>query len=191
MYIKKVTGYISPYIIKGRLDTFEPVVCESNTWKRWVTHIGPHTCKYCYSQNGVILPIDEDTEIPVHPNCHCELSSHMAIVAGTATKDGENGADYWLKYYGRLPDYYVSRTEYINAGWRRGKPPIKWFPGKMMYGEILYNKESKLPNALGRIWHEADINYYEGRRNRHRIYFSNDGLIFVSYDHGNTFYEIV
>lgn len=60
-----------------------------------------------------------------------------------------------------------------------------------MYGGMYYNKNGKLPNALDRVWYEADINYYEGRRNKHRIYFSNDGLIFVSYDHGNTFYEII
>ena len=53
-------------------------------------------------------------------------------------------------------------------------------------------KSLKMPVALGRIWYEADFNYYEGRRNQHRIYFSNDGLIFVSYDHGRTdFYEII
>ena len=86
---------------------------------------------------------------------------------------------------------YVSREKYIKADWRKGKPPVKWFPGKMMYREVFSNREGRLPNALGRIWCEADINYYEGRRNRHRIYFSNDGLIFVSYDHGNTFYEII
>lgn len=191
MYIKKITGYIVPYSAKGLLDTFEPVTQESKNWKRWITHIEPFTCAYCFSKNGVILPMDEDAGIPVHPNCHYELRTNIAITAGNATKDGKNGADYWLKHYGKLPDYYISREEYIKAGWKSSKPPAKWFPGKMMYGKTYRNDKGKLPKALGRIWYEADINYYEGRRNRHRIYFSNDGLIFVSYDHGNTFYEIV
>lgn len=191
MYIKKVTGYIVPYITKGLFDTFEPVTQESKNWKRWVTHIGPRTCAYCYSRNGVILPIDEDAVIPVHPNCHCALSTNIAIVAGNATKDGENGADYWLKHYGKLPDYYVSREEYIKAGWKSGKPPVKWFPDKMMIGGIFNNNKNRLPNKAGRIWTEVDINYYEGRRNSHRLYYSNDGLIFVSYDHGITLYEII
>ena len=37
------------------------------------------------------------------------------------------------------------------------------------------------------------INYglkNSGKRNRQRIVYSNDGLIFVSYDHYQTFYEI-
>ena len=187
MYIKKV--YDS--VIKGLLDTFEPVVTHSSNWKRWVAHIGPHTCAYCLMRHGTVFQVHEKVKVPFHPHCKCELSTNMAIIAGNATNDGKNGADYWLKHYGKLPDYYVSREEYIKAGWKSGKPPIKWFPDKMMYGDIYYNEKGKLPNVLGRVWYEADINYYEGRRNAHRIYFSNDGLIFVSYDHGITFYEII
>lgn len=38
---------------------------------------------------------------------------------------------------------------------------------------------------------EADINYTDGYRTRHRILYSNDGLVFVTYDHYETFHEIV
>lgn len=48
-----------------------------------------------------------------------------------------------------------------------------------------------LPSAPGRIWYEADINYYEGYRGNDRILFSNDGLIFVTYDHYKTFLSII
>lgn len=186
MYIKRVMGYITPYTLptKALFDTFKPVTQESKKWKQWITHIGPNTCELCYFYNGKIISINEEVEVPAHFNCHCELCTKIAVVAGNATNDGENGADYWLKHYERLPDYYVSRDEYIDAGWKSGKPPAKWYPGKMMYGRIYRNDKGKLPNAIGRIWCEADINYYEGRRNKHRIYFSNDGLIFVSYNHG-------
>lgn len=43
----------------------------------------------------------------------------------------------------------------------------------------------------GRTWQEADINYVNGKRNTDRILFSSDGLLFVTYDHYETFYEIV
>ena len=191
IYIKIVTGYVVSGFIKGLLDEFYPITTESKNWKRWVTHIVPFTCPHCFSQNGKIYPVDYDTGIPVHQNCHCETVRNIAIEAGTATKDGENGADYWLKHYGKLPDYYVDRDVYLDAGWRKGKSPVKWFPGKMMYGGVFYNSSKRLPNSPGRIWYEADINYYEGRRNQHRIYYSNDGLIFVTYDHGLTLYEII
>ena len=62
--------------------------------------------------------------------------------------------------------------------------------GKMIGGNVYHNKEKKLPDISGRVWYEADINYTEGFRNRQRILYSNDGLIFVTYDHYQTFYEI-
>lgn len=133
MYIKKVTGYVVPYITKGLFDTFEPVTQESKNWKRWVTHIGPFTCPYCFSRNGVILPIDEDTGIPVHPNCHCEIITKISVTAGTATIDGENGADYYLKYSGQLPEYYITLSDAKKLGWKAFLGNLdKVAPGKQL-----------------------------------------------------------
>lgn len=53
------------------------------------------------------------------------------------------------------------------------------------------NENGHLPQKAGRIWYEADINYYSGKRNGHRILWSNDVLIFVTYDHYRTFIEVV
>lgn len=61
----------------------------------------------------------------------------------------------------------------------------------MIGGEIYKNKDKHLPDAAGRVWYEADINYKTGPRNSQRILWSNDGLVFVTYDHYLTFYEIV
>lgn len=128
---------------------------------------------------------------PLHYGCRCEIKDMQAVLAGDATKDGRNGADWWLKYIGKLPDYYISDKDAIAAGWYYGKSPVKYVPGKMItFGEY-DNENGHLPEAEGRVWYEADINYYEGKRNKHRILWSNDGLIFVTYDHYETFYEIV
>lgn len=114
-----------------------------------------------------------------------------AISPGGATKDGENGADYWLVNYGVLPDYYITDSELRSLGWKNGKPPKRYAPGKMYTKGIYRNRNGHLPSIPGRIWYEADINYYEGHRNGHRILYSNDGLFFVTYDHYHTFYEII
>ena len=53
------------------------------------------------------------------------------------------------------------------------------------------NRNTHLPQKPGRVWYEADINYYSGRRNGHRLLWSNDGLLFVTYDHYETFLEII
>ena len=63
-------------------------------------------------------------------------------------------------------------------------------PGKMIGGAVYKNKDGKLPQSPGRVWYEADINYGGGKRNRQRIVYSNDGLMFATYDHYQTFYEI-
>ena len=60
----------------------------------------------------------------------------------------------------------------------------------MLFKGIFYNKNGHLPVAPNRVWYEADINYEFGYRGTQRILFSNDGLIFVTYDHYDTFVEI-
>ena len=78
-----------------------------------------------------------------------------------------------------------------DAGW------VNWqgnlddvLPGKVIGGNVYQNREEKLPEANGRVWYEADINYNGGYRNGERILYSNDGLVFVTYDHYKTFYEV-
>lgn len=90
-----------------------------------------------------------------------------------------------------MPEYYITKNDLIALGWKEGKKPSKYAPGKMYSKGIYDNLDLHLPDAPGRIWYEADINYYEGRRNKHRVLWSNDGLIFVTYDHYETFYEII
>lgn len=90
-----------------------------------------------------------------------------------------------------MPEYYVTKKKAKSLGWRQGKSPSNYIPGKMIMGGVYHNKNGHLPDEPGRVWYEADINYYDGRRNRHRVLWSNDGLIFVTYDHYLTFYEII
>lgn len=197
MYIKKTGGYAYaearfPCQLKGLLDTFFPETFQSTRWKYWRAVLDTRLCKNCFSHHGEIYPANErpDEVPPLHYRCRCAILPMEAITPGGATKDGENGADYWLVNYGTLPDYYISDQELRSLGWRNGKPPKRFAPGRMYFGGVYENRNGHLPSAPGRIWFEADINYYEGMRNSHRILFSNDGLIFVTYDHYMTFYEI-
>ena len=91
----------------------------------------------------------------------------------------------------KLPDYYISKSEAQKFGWQDWKGNLSdILPNKMIGGDLFQNRNTKLPDKDGRIWFEADINYTKGYRNSHRVLYSNDGLIFVTYDHYNTFYEI-
>ena len=197
MYIKKTCGYVisesgDSLLKKGLLDIHVPETHKSVLWKYWRAILDPKLCLDCLNHHGKVYAMDEipDIEPPLHENCRCAILPMDAIIPGGATKDGESGADYWLINFGKLPDYYISKEELYALGWKSGKSVASKAPGKMVFGGIYENDDGHLPSAPGRIWYEADINYYEGRRNKHRILFSNDGLIFVTYDHYLTFYEL-
>lgn len=194
-YIKKtIVYYTSPAIIeKGLHDSYEPLKIESVNYKNWRAILDLRICTDCRSRHGKIYSIEEIPDVypPLHPNCRCEIKPMESIFAGEATKSGDAGADFWLKYFGKLPNYYVTEEEAYNNGWKRGKSPANFIPGKMLTMGTYNNSNGHLPQADGRIWYEADVNYYEGKRNGHRVLWSNDGLIFATYDHYATFYEII
>ncbi len=196
--LKKAYGYVLPYsaevkIQKGRLDFYDPPTVESKNYTNWIAVLDLRTCPKCRSNHGQIYCIGELPEEmpPLHFYCRCEIKPMKAVVAGFAAKNGKDGADWWLKHFEKLLDYYITADELSELGWKFGDKPSKFAPGKMLTAGIYENNNGHLPQKPGRIWYEADINYTPGVRNKHRILWSNDGLIFVTYDHYMTFYEIL
>lgn len=172
---------------------FEPITSVSRKWVNWVTNFGLYTCYYCANQNGKIFDANNPPEdIPVHENCRCIVEEMRTIKIGTATIDGSRGADNWLYLYKTLSDNYFTKEQAKSAGWSEWKGNLqKILSGAIIGGNIYKNFKKKLPMNVGRIWYEADINYTGGYRNGHRLLFSNDGLMFVTFDHYETFYELV
>ena len=165
----------------------------SSKWKMWKTTFDLKTCLTCPINHGKIYEVNEiiNPIPPVHPNCRCMIVKLRAVLVGTATNHKQNGADLYLKRYRKLQDYYITAEQAIKEGWNTKKGNLfSVCPGKMIFGGIYKNKNEHLPTAPNRIWYEADINYKFGYRGTERIVFSNDGLIFVTYDHYQTFIEI-
>ena len=194
MYYKRLKGQIlfEQHYEKARGDTFDPPLTDRDNFYYWNAVLDERTCTECYRHHGKYFSRYDNPEEyrHKHPVCRCTRISVKGIKAGLATKNGANGADWYLKYYGRLPDYYISEEDLGKLGWQKGDRPSQFAPGKMLAGGVYENKNGVLPNAPGRIWYEADINYTPGRRNDHRVIWSNDGLVFVTYDHYRTFYEV-
>ena len=143
--------------------------------------------------NGHILAKTDSrlAGIPVHPNCRCYVEAVSAIVAGTATSDGANGVDLFVATYGKLPDNYLGKKNTQKMGWDPKQGNLAEVLPRMLIGGDRYkNRDGRLPDAPGRVWYEADFDYTGGYRNDCRLLYSNDGLIFVTYDHYATFYEI-
>ncbi len=143
--------------------------------------------------HGRILSVDDYrvTIIPVHPRCGCHIEKVVAIVAGTATNAGADGVDLYVAIHGCLPAAYISKKEAKKLGWKQLLGNLdEVLPGRVIGGDVYKNWDHRLPEAPGRIWYEADFDYSGGYRNHCRLLFSNDGLLFVTYDHYLTFSEI-
>lgn len=104
---------------------------------------------------------------------------------GTYTSKEEVAA--YIHIYGHLPDNYISKKEAQELGWEGGSLE-PYAPGKSIGGSYFGNYEGLLPEADGRTYTECDIDT-QGKdcRGANRIVFSNDGLIYYTEDHYNSF----
>ena len=96
----------------------------------------------------------------------------------------------YLNEHGELPDYYITKSEAKSLGWVPSKGNLcEVAPGRAIGGDIWTNRQKSLPTKSGRKYFEADLNYHCGNRNADRVVFSNDGLVFVTFDHYRSFEE--
>ena len=93
----------------------------------------------------------------------------------------------YLYTYGHLPSNFVTKRDARKAGWEGGSLE-KYFPGCSIGGDVFRNLEEQLPTARGRTYYECDIDTAgKNSRGAKRIVFSNDGLIYYTGDHYETF----
>lgn len=93
----------------------------------------------------------------------------------------------YIHTYGHLPENFVTKKQAEKAGWNGGSLE-RYMPGKCIGGSYFGNAEGLLPDAPGRKWTECDINTLGARsRGAERIVFSNDGLIYYTNDHYESF----
>lgn len=105
---------------------------------------------------------------------------------GTYTSK-EEVAEY-IYLYGHLPDNFITKKEAKALGWVSSEGNLgEAAPGKSIGGDYFGNFEGNLPEKEGREYHECDIDSSGGYRGAKRIVYSNDGLIYYTEDHYNTF----
>lgn len=95
-----------------------------------------------------------------------------------------------LRETGRLPRHYVRKDAARELGWQPGRDLCEVVPDRVIGGDRFGNREGLLPDRPGRRWFEADLDFDCGRRGAKRLVFSNDGLIFVTIDHYESFIEV-
>lgn len=102
----------------------------------------------------------------------------------------EEVAEY-IHIFGKLPKNYITKKEAMELGWESSKGNL-WdvTDKKSIGGDSFGNREGRLPKASGRKWYECDVNYNGGYRGGERIVFSNDGLIYYTDNHYETFKQL-
>lgn len=93
----------------------------------------------------------------------------------------------YIHVYGHLPGNFVTKEEASAAGWKGGGLDA-YLSGMCIGGDRFGNREGLLPEAAGRSWTECDVNTLHAKaRGAERIVFSNDGLIYYTGDHYDSF----
>ena len=104
---------------------------------------------------------------------------------GTYTK--KDDVALYLNTYGKLPPNFITKKEARKLGWSGGylEP---YAPGKCIGGDEFANYEGVLPEDFGRTYYECDIDTLRAKkRGAKRIVYSDDGLIYYTDDHYETF----
>ncbi len=93
----------------------------------------------------------------------------------------------YIHTYGHLPPNFITKQEARKLGWEGGSLE-PFAPGKCIGGDRFGNYEGLLPDKKGRTFTECDIDTLGAKsRGAKRIIFSNDGLIYYTDDHYESF----
>ena len=97
----------------------------------------------------------------------------------------------YINEFSSLPPNYITKKDAQKLGWVSSEGNL-WevTDQKSIGGDYFGNREGLLPNSDGRKYYECDINYNGGYRGAERIVFSNDGLIFYTSDHYESFKQL-
>lgn len=116
-----------------------------------------------------------------------ELSDISYYIDKDASYDDCDNVALYIYTYGELPPNYITKKEAEKLGWSGGSVE-KYAPGKCIGGSRFGNYEGLLPDSEGRTYYECDIDTLgENSRGAKRIVYSNDGLIYYTDDHYESF----
>lgn len=139
------------------------------------------------------LPSSQETENAETPSDPGESESsqpetEQPSVAEDGWYDTKEEVALYIHLYGHLPDNFVTKREAQALGWSGGSVEPYAGEGTAIGGSRFGNYEGLLPEADGRTYTECDIGTVGGSsRGAKRLVFSNDGLIYYTEDHYQSF----
>ena len=131
---------------------------------------------------------DAPTEAVTEPTAEAETETQAQPAID---EDGwyysKDDVALYIHTYGRLPGNFITKKQAQKLGWSSGSLE-KYAPGKAIGGDRFGNYEGLLPAKKGRTYTECDIDTKGAKkRGAKRIIFSNDGLIYYTDDHYESF----
>lgn len=135
------------------------------------------------------IPLGEEADIPSAgeiQNAQILEDGSTLIYADGIYTTKEDVALY-IHTYGCLHQNFMTKDEARDLGWEGGGLE-DYAEGMCIGGDRFGNYEGLLPDADGRKWTECDIDTLgSDSRGAKRIVFSNDGLIYYTDDHYESF----
>ena len=136
------------------------------------------------AQQQDTLP-DDDSAVSNLPDDGDDSGAEAIDEDGSFTSKEE--VALYIHTYGRLPGNFITKKEAQALGWPGGSLE-PYAPGKCIGGSRFGNYEGLLPEKDGRTYTECDIDTLGAEsRGAKRIVFSNDGLIYYTGDHYDSF----
>lgn len=116
-----------------------------------------------------------------------EASSTEPAIEEDSVYTSKEDVALYIYTYGHLPSNFMRKRDAQALGWEGGSLE-PYAPGMCIGGDRFGNYEGLLPEAEGRTYTECDIDTLGAeRRGAKRIVFSNDGLIYYTDDHYESF----
>ncbi len=144
---------------------------------------------------GIETIIETESTSTSESTSESESTSGPESTSESESQIDENGFYYsaedvaaYLRTFGELPPNYITKEEAVELGWDSSKGNL-WevAEGYVIGGNRFGNREGLLPEAKGRKWFECDVDYEGGFRDKRRLVYSNDGLIYFTDDHYKSF----
>ncbi len=163
--------------------------CEGNTDSlipmETITITEPETETLTEPEAPAASPTEDPPPSPEIPSSDEKLPSSVEKDGSYTTP--EDVAAY-IHTFGTLPGNFITKKKARELGWESSKGNL-WdvAPGMSIGGDYFGNYEELLPEGS---YHECDVNYQGGYRQEERLIYGEDGSIYYTSDHYQTFTQL-
>lgn len=150
--------------------------------------LGLFGCGAAPAEGWASIPGREETTAPIQTgSAETEPEETYTLIDIDGWYYSAEDVALYLVTYGYLPENFITKNEARDLGWEGGSVE-EYAPGCAIGGDKFGNREGLLPKADGRQYYECDIDTDgESSRGAKRLVYSNDGLIYYTEDHYESF----